>query len=70
MPAEKPSAAEVLTGSAADHPKMRITMSQKLYYDHRLDKPSFDAECTSGSGARRPRDFQSLRERERERESG
>jgi hypothetical protein len=57
---------DVLTGAMQLEPQIVITPSQRLFYDYRIHRPSLDAECTSGSAPQRPRDFRSLRERERE----
>jgi hypothetical protein len=60
------SIVDVLTGRAQVTAQMKITPSQRLYYNYRIDKPSFDAEITQGRMPHQPRDFRSKREREQD----
>jgi hypothetical protein len=60
------SIVDVLTGRAHVAAQMKITLGQRLYYNYRIDKPSFDAEITQGCMPHQPRDFRSKREREQD----
>ena len=55
--------ADVLSGRAQLATPMKITAAQRLYYNYRFHRPSFEREI-GGLGMPRPsRDFRSERER-------
>jgi hypothetical protein len=59
-----PSIVDVLTGRGRHEPQVRITPGQRVYYNYRIDKPSFDAEIANIGVPPSPRDFRSRRQRD------
>jgi hypothetical protein len=59
-----PSIVDVLTGLREHEPLVKITPPQRMYYNYRLDRPSFAAELASIAAPRAPRDFRSKRQRD------
>jgi hypothetical protein len=58
--------ADVLSGRVRLAAPFKITASQRLYYNYRIDQPSFEREVHGLRPSTTPRDFRSERERQRE----
>jgi hypothetical protein len=61
-----PSIVDVLTGRRGHEPLVKITPPQRMYYNYRLDQPSFAAELAKIGTPPTPRDFRSKRQRDEE----
>ncbi len=61
-PDDQVTISDVLSGRARMAPLMQITPGQRLYYNYRLDPPSFEREI-AGRIRAEARDFRSERER-------
>lgn len=55
--------ADFLAGCTRIAPLIPITAGQRLYYNYRLDPPSYEAEIVRAGRRHERRDFRSLRER-------
>ena len=58
--------ADVLSGRVRVNAPLKITLSQRLYYNYRIHQPSFEREVHGLGASTTPRDFRSERERQRE----
>jgi hypothetical protein len=58
--------ADVLSGRVRVTAPLKITLSQRLYYNYRMHQPSFEREVHGLGASTTPRDFRSERERQRE----